>query len=82
MGRCNQPLLGHMSKSSSKDGLQCCMLYQLLAAFHLSTAVTAISLLPLVSSFCFQVRVAQPVLQAHLQPQNFSVNPENQAEID
>lgn len=80
MGRCNQPL--RMSKSSRKDGLQCCMLHQLLAAFHLSMAVTARSLLPLVSSFCLQARVAQPVLQAHLQPQKFSVNPQNQAEID
>lgn len=69
-----------MSKSSSKVGVQRWMCHQLLAALPLHTVVTVESLLPRLYSFCLQERVAQPVLQAYLQPEKVAVLPEALAE--
>lgn len=62
MGRCNQTILGHMSKSSNKTGLQCFMQHQLLAALHLSALDTLESLSSHLYSFCLQEKVPQPDL--------------------
>lgn len=74
MGRCNQTILGHMSKSSNKGGLQCFMQHQLLAALHLSALETVGSLLSHLYSFYLQEKVAQPALQTYLQPEKVGVN--------
>lgn len=64
-----------MSKSSNKTGLQCFMQHQILAALHLSALNTLGNLSSHLYSFCWQEKVAQPVLQTHLQPKEVGVNP-------
>lgn len=81
MGRCNQTILGHMSKSSDKVGLQCFMQHQLLTALHLSALETVESLLSHLYSFYLQEKVAQPVLQTHLQAVKLDVNPKGTDEL-
>lgn len=81
MGRCNQTILGHMSKSSDKVGLQCFMQHQLLTALHLSALETVESLLSHLYSFYLQEKVAQPVLQTHLQAVKVDVNPKGTDEL-
>lgn len=81
MGRCNQTILGHMSKSSDKVGLQCFMQHQLLTALHVSALETVESLLSHLFSFYLQEKVAQPVLQTHLQAVKVDVNPKGTDEL-
>lgn len=81
MGRCNQTILGHMSKSSDKVGLQCFMQHQLLTALHVSALETVESLLSHLYSFYLQEKVAQPVLQTHLQAVKVGVNPKGTDEL-
>lgn len=81
MGRCNQTILGHMSKSSDKVGLQCFMQHQLLTALHPSALETVESLLSHLYSFYLQEKVAQPVLQTHLQAVKVDVNPKGTDEL-
>lgn len=81
MGRCNQTILGHMSKSSDKVGLQCFMQHQLLTALHLSALETVESLLSHLYSFYLQEKVAQPVLQTHLLAVKVGVNPKGTDEL-
>lgn len=81
MGRCNQTILGYMSKSSDKVGLQCFMQHQLLTALHVSALETVESLLSHLYSFYLQEKVAQPVLQTHLQAVKVGVNPKGTDEL-